>query len=146
MGREIRKVPSSWEHPKDEKEHFKPLFDWTYAEALKLHFLNELPGHLWPPICWQYLPEWFKCWPSRECYRPRWDDNEATHFQIYENVTEGTPVSPVFESLNEMKKWLLEQGFSERAASIFVKDGYAPTFIFSPEKGVSGMGIHSLDW
>jgi hypothetical protein len=106
MSREIRRVPPDWEHPKDEKGHYKPLFD-------RIHL---------------------------------WKKGEATHYQIYEDVSEGTPVSPIFASLDEMKTWLLEQGYSEKAASKFVKYGWAPSMIFSSEKGISGIGIHSLDW
>jgi len=27
MGREVRRVPASWQHPKDERGRFIPLFD-----------------------------------------------------------------------------------------------------------------------
>lgn len=145
MGREIRKVPANWEHPKNIHGHYQPMYDCTYREAVISHFKDELLWHLWPPKNWRYIKEWFECWPDRDYHRPRLDV-EPTHFQIYENVTEGTPASPVFESLGEMKEWLLEQGYSEKAASTFTESGYAPSFVFSSEKGVSGMGIHSLDF
>lgn len=143
MSREIRRVPPDWQHPKDERGHYKPLFDRTYAQRILSHIRHELPWAIKHP---RYLSEWLECWPDKEYCRPRWKRGEATHYQIYEDVTEGTPVSPVFESLEEMKAWLLGEGFSEKAASRFVQDGWAPSMIFAPGKGVSGIGIHSLDW
>lgn len=33
MGREIRRVPMDWEHPKDERGYFIPLFDRDYESV-----------------------------------------------------------------------------------------------------------------
>lgn len=41
-----------------------------------------------------------------EDYRPDWPKEEITHFQMYEDVTEGTPVSPVFATREELARWL----------------------------------------
>lgn len=71
-------------------------------------------------------------------------EEDATHYQIYEDVTEGTPVSPVFETLEEMKEWLLEEGHSEKATAKFIEYGWAPSFVVT-QSGVSGLGIDSLD-
>jgi hypothetical protein len=142
MSREIRRVPKDWEHPR-EAGHYKPLLDKSYSQAILDHIKGELPWYLRHP---RHLKEWFECWPDREYCRPHWSKSEATHYQIYEDVSEGTPVSPIFENLGEMKAWLLEQGFSEKASSKFIEDGWAPSMIFSPEKGLSGIGIHSLDY
>ena len=36
MGREIRRVPANWEHPKDERGNYKPLLDSDFeTEARK---------------------------------------------------------------------------------------------------------------
>lgn len=63
-------------------------------------------------------------------YRHRsWTPEEATHFQVYETVSEGTPVSPVLASLEEVKQWCIEQGYSEAAAQFFIENGSAFTFV-----------------
>lgn len=156
MGREIRRVPANWEHPTDERGRYRPLYDEDFATAAR-EWLNaciawdkgtakEFEKH--PeykneyPFYWQYDGNP----PDAEYYRPAWGEGEVTHYQIYENVSEGTPVSPVFATLDEMKVWLLSQGFSDKASSIFIKDGYAPSAIFMPGRGLSGVGIDSLDF
>jgi len=130
MGREIRRVPAGWEHPRDWRGHYIGMFDKTYEDA---------------------VAEWIEDGaddeekPGREWYRPAFTA-EATHYQIYETVSEGTSTSPVFASLDEMEAWLISEGFSAVAAARFVKDGWAPSFIMIPKHGVSGLGIHSLDF
>jgi hypothetical protein len=35
MGREVRRVPADWQHPKDERTgHFIPLFDGSFRQVL----------------------------------------------------------------------------------------------------------------
>lgn len=127
MSREIRRVPSDWQHPRD-SNGYKPLYDRSYETALQewVKYEEEDPK------------------PDPNYYRPKWEE-EPTHHQIYEGVTEGTPVSPVFASQDEMKDWLLSEGFSEHASSKFIEIGWAPSMVFSRNKGLSGPGIHSLD-
>jgi hypothetical protein len=59
---------------------------------------------------------------------------QLTHFQIYENVSEGTPVSPIFSSLQAIKTWLVTQGYSEGAAKQFIESGHAPMLVIK-QKG-----------
>jgi hypothetical protein len=53
----------------------------------------------------------------------------CTAYQIYENVTEGCPVSPVFDSGAKLVAWLVDQGVSPDAADAFLKQGFAPSFV-----------------
>jgi len=82
MGRKIRSVPPDWEHPKDWKGHYKPLFDRPYEPSAQ---------------------DWAGGPPDKEYYRPAWTEEEATAFQMYETVSEGTPVSPFFRHLTNSK-------------------------------------------
>ncbi len=59
--------------------------------------------------------------------------------QIYEDVSEGTPVSPVFGSQAEVRAWLIAQGVAFEAADEFLQRGSAPSFVFGPG-GVPGGG------
>ena len=144
MGREIRRVPPDWEHPRDDKGNYVPLFDGTHAEALR-EWQEGYDAWQTDPQSDCLFEEWEGPAPSPFDYHPEWS-RDPSCYQIYETVTEGTPVSPVFVSLNEMDTWLIEQGFSRKATSKFIKMGWAPSMVFVPGKGVSGLGIHSLDF
>ena len=150
MGREIRRVPPNWEHPRDRSGKYKPLYDEEYdtaAEEWFDAFLKWENGE--DPNREKYKTHYYWDWasgpPNKKYYRPAFID-EPTHYQIYETVSEGTPTSPIFATLNEMKDWLIREGYSETAAATFAEYGYAPSMVVSPTRGVSGIGIHSLDW
>ncbi len=152
MGREIRRVPKDWEHPKDDNGRYKPQFERTYKEAAEdwlkslSDFQGDVDGEKTEAIK-EYDTHYFWDWdggpPDKEYYMPEFE-SEATAYQIYENVSEGTPVSPVFETEAEMIEWLIEKGYTEKAASEFVKQGYAFSMMFSPSTGVVP-GIQSYD-
>ena len=152
MGREIRRVPKGWEHPKDTDGNYIPLYNETYAEALagwqeeKEKWDNKECDHATAETYEKYtFEEWHGSAPDPDYCRPEFGE-VATCYQIYQTVSEGTPASPVFDTLEEMEKWLLGQGYSEKAASQFTKTGWAPSMVVIPGRGVSGIGIHSLDW
>jgi len=87
-----------------------------------------LSWYLWPPKNWKHFKEWLTGFPSRGYNRPQWRNGKATHYQIYENVTEGTPVSPVFASLDDLIDWLMDnENVSRKAAERFAKDKYVPS-------------------
>ena len=170
MSREIRRVPLDWKHPENEScPHLNGL-DWSHKRHSSSHEFQY--GKCFRPILDKdfdtALQDWineYKLWkngehpnqedysyqeyaghpPNPEDYRPAWTPKEAIGYQIYETVSEGTPISPVFEILDEMKEWLLSEGYSEFASQKFIEDGWAPSMVFTSEKGVSAIGIHSLD-
>lgn len=172
MGREIRRVPPNWEHPKkmypDHRsarmvEGYRPLYDrdaqsawvewmeeytaWLGGEFARV--MTEYPeneyniNEPYPAFC-----EWHGQPPDPEYYRPRWTEGEATAYQVYETVSEGTPISPVFLTREELIDWLVNDGsgmgiggdskkMSRPAAERFVGAGSAPSMI------VDGRGIRS---
>lgn len=161
MGREIRRVPKGWIHPKKwypfpppGREGYAPLFDKPYGDAIDewireraLWVKGEHPDQATynSTSTWE---EWSGSAPQPEDYRPQWAVGEATCLQVYETVSEGTPVSPVFESKAELKAWLMSQGHSESSAEAFVNDGWAPSMVSAVGKDgqrVVAMGIDSLD-
>lgn len=73
MGREVRRVPADWEHPRDERGKFIPTYSWDM---------------------------------------PQWPENEATHYMMYEDTSEGTPISPAFATKEELARWLTDTGAS----------------------------------
>ena len=154
MSREIRRVPEGWEHPTGD-DGYIPMFDGSYADAAE-DWLRRLMAwesgedkdrehakdrHSGEAV--RYFWDWHDGPPDRHTYRPEFT-SEATHYQVYEAVSEGTPVSPVFPDVGSLRVWLLGQGHTEKAADLFIKGGYAPTMIF--HGGGVRMGIDSLDF
>lgn len=99
---------------------------------------------------------------DREYYKP-WSDEEATWFQVWETVSEGTPVTPPFETKDELIGYLVEHGdfwdqsrrregctsincdpWSRESAEAFVNGpGWAPSFVADSKgvrSGVEAMG------
>ena len=154
MSREIRKVPKGWEHPKNEEGRYIPLYGESFATAFNewydglQRWLNgtseDYDDRFYTRDARGYT-EYAGQSPDPERYRLQdWTEEEANCFQIYQTVSEGTPVSPVFESLEEMEKWLIKQGYSENAARNFCKEGYAMSASYTPENGFKE-DIHTLD-
>src|SRR4051812_14783374 len=107
MGREIRMVPPNWDHPKHDGR-LQPMFDRTFekeAAEWKSEFAAWERGER-PDFCTDdsrllEFWEWHGAPPDRAYYRP-WKDDEATWFQIWETVSEGTPVTPPFATRAEL--------------------------------------------
>jgi hypothetical protein len=57
-------------------------------------------------------------------------------FQIYEDVSEGTPVSPIFPTEEALRDWLGAKGDSFEAINSFIETGHAPSFVLDEEEGL----------
>lgn len=159
MGREIRKVPPNWKHPeKPEKNRvgmtaFQPMYDRTFEDAArewKADFAawerGERPSYYTDDGSNDEFWEYSGGPPDREYYRD-YADADATWFQVYETVTEGTPVTPPFATEDELIEHLVANGtwsdeydrragwetgpcgWPREAAEKFVKSGWAPSMI-----------------
>lgn len=157
MGREIRRVPLDWEHPKDEHGSYMRLYDKDYESAgvewekeydlwqqgQHPDQLSETWGNHLKEHGYRFFWEWSSP-PDKEYYRERkWSDEEAMGYQIYETISEGTPTSPVFATLEDMGTWLAKQGYSPSAVANFLKFQSAPSMMFSMQTGLVE-GIESL--
>lgn len=66
-------------------------------------------------------------------------------WQLWETVSEGSPVSPVFATSGELAAWMSDPGRGRdwvppEVAARFISDGWAPTMMSTPETGlVSGV-------
>lgn len=140
MGREIRKVPKGWEHSRDQHGKYKPMFEEPYIDALKewkqndrLWKLGKHPDQINYPEGTKdcTYADWAGDIPRKAYYNPsKWSDEQANCYQMYENVSEGTPVSPVFEQLKDLEDWLVEtKGYDRSYAKQFCEEGSAPTFV-----------------
>jgi hypothetical protein len=147
MGREIRMVPPNWEHPRDDHGHFQPMYDKTFADAAKgwkTEFAEWESGKR-PDYCEDAESRALEFWewhggpPDRVYYRP-YKSEDATWFQLWETVSEGTPVSPPFATREELADYLAVHGdywdhsrgnggWGKAAADAFVKVGWAPSLM-----------------
>lgn len=166
MGREIRRVPADWVHPVDSRGNEHPLYDESFDDACNewhaaMHrWLDGTYGNhkydLKPSAEFDHrtplgFVKWHGTLGDPDYYRPHWADEERTHYQLYETLSEGTPLSPVFASLDELAEWMITTpdpvwGFRnpEHVRAFCSEDGgYAPSMITSPSRGVhDGMAIY----
>lgn len=155
MGREIRRVPPDWEHPRTIDGSYLPLFDRSLDEAeaeWDREYHNWRASQPQRPDHWQRFIAYYGDPPSRhsELYRPGWTEDQATHYQVYENVSEGTPVSPVLPTTDAVVEWLVEHGaggivgpMTRQAAEKFVGYGSAPSLVIDSQgirSGAEAMG------
>jgi len=173
MGREVRRVPADWQHPKVTRpnylkgrmeERFQPMFDRPFAPAMR-EWIAEWEA--WergerPDYCDESnakLPfwEWSGPPPDPAYYRPDWPEESRTHLMMYEDTSEGTPISPAFATPEELARWLADNKASSFASDTATyeqwlqvcKGAYAPSAVYSPETGliigVAASGVSASD-
>ena len=133
MGREIRRVPANWQHPQKNGK-YKSLFDKDFDTALQ-EWLAEYEA-------WKKDPgdePFTETPPDPEYYRPKFES--AEWYQVYETVSEGTPVTPPFATKAEIIDYLSTHGdfwdqkrgdgaWSRQAAERFAEAEWAPSGVF----------------
>lgn len=88
--------------------------------------------------------------PNPDDYMPQWSPQEAMHIMMYENTTEGTPISPAFATPEELARWLTDNEASAFAGQTATyeqwlatcKRGWATSAVIAGgtiESGVSGL-------
>ena len=163
MGREIRRVPPHWEHPRytaDDAptercigEH-RQLYDEPYIPALE----RWIEAHRkWESgkdkgradSGMRFYAEYNGNPPDVAMYRPDWGDT-ATWYQVYQTVGEGSPVTPPFATQDELIDYLATHGdfwdqqrgnrpWSRANAERFVKStGHAPSLVVSNGRVMDG--------
>ena len=121
MGREIRRVPADWEHPKDDRGLLISLINSTFDDRGDPEEDDE--------------PEWYR----------RAFTSEPTHYQLYETVTEGTPLSPVFETKEELGIWMMANPDpvwgqrSQAAVDAFLESEWSISMMGIGNKVIDGM-------
>ncbi len=151
MGRELAKVPENWEHPKSMrawgKVDYHPMFRRSYAEALKewqedkaKWDRGEFPDYADADSKLLSYEEWAGEAPDIEYYAP-FNEDECTWYQVWETVSEGTPVTPPFATQQELIEYLVAKGdfwdqqrgdapWSRESATNFVMgSGWAPSLV-----------------
>lgn len=85
MGYQLRMVRPDWVHPKDQNNKYIPLYDSSEKnermnKSENIYYEND------------FMPDWKK--------------EEATHYMMYETISEGTPISPIFSTQEELAEFL----------------------------------------
>lgn len=118
MGCEIRKVPKDWEHPQEWNTLYNEMKNKPLFEGKNGAFKKDAGEWMEGCIKWhqgihpdqkeeaydnknKYCWEWFGSPPEPKEYMPDFGDN-ATHLMLFETTSEGTPISPAFETLDEV--------------------------------------------
>ncbi len=153
MGREVRRVPADWQHPKKQvayhvhaDERYIPLFPGEKYQSR----VDE-----WDEECAKWKAGWRPKYctsaenqamtyeqyagqrPHRDDYMPNWPAEQRTHLMMYEDTSEGTPISPAFETPEELARWLVDNNasaFADNGASYegwlrVARGGYAPSLV-----------------
>lgn len=142
-------VPKDWQHPKSDDDCYIPLMDrfldrvseWDAGhEKWQQGFRDDFRGG-WKPLSDDELSmtyeEWSGARPDPDEYMPQWRDEERTHLMMYEDTTEGTPLSPAFETPEELARWLADnnasaigyQGATYEHWLAMIGDGWAPSMV-----------------
>jgi hypothetical protein len=161
MGREVRMVPPDWKHPKDDRGHYIPLLGASFEERLAAWELGNAKWSEglrddynggWMPIGdveSKTYADWDGEKPEAADYMPTFPAGSATHLMMYEDVSEGTPISPAFATPEELAQWLTENkanagGFSTATYEGWLrvcKGGYAPSFVLDSKGMRSGVDM-----
>jgi hypothetical protein len=81
-------------------------------------------------------------WPTAEAkaHYEAWESTpppEGEGWQLWETVSEGSPVSRVYATEQEFVWGLvMDHGYSEEGARAFAKSGWAPSFVMDSERGL----------
>ena len=165
MGREVRRVPADWQHPTngryangevryvalfDGKDYDRRVREWDEEAAKWAEGLcRDYATNGWKPIGEvksATYAEWNGERPDAADYMPRWTDAERTHLMMYEDTSEGTPISPAFETPEELARWLADNGasaFGSETADYeawlrVARGGWAPSLVVTQHSDGTG--------
>lgn len=162
MGREVRMVPADWRHPKEYNHYrraneYKPMHyrDWAEeaaewdAEREKWE-RGELPDYASADDAGTPYDQWAGPRPYSSDYMPNWPADQRTHYMMYEDTSEGTPISPAFATPEELAAWLFENNasaFGGQTGSYegwlrIAKGGLAPSMVI--QNGVMTSGVDAF--
>jgi hypothetical protein len=89
------------------------------------------------------------------CPQTKIDPPTGEGWQMWEDVTEGSPISPVFATPEELARWLADTGASacgsdtatyEQWLAVITGPGWAPTMVVRPDTGlISGVAAMAAE-
>lgn len=148
MSRAVRRVPMDWKHPMmwspiwDTNMHavqakyvFKPLLNRRYEDDLAYFKKSPEDFDFTEPDPNDYMPDFGS------------DPLDRLGYCMYEETSEGTPISPVFETVEKLASWLAKNNasaFGNNTATYeqwldTCRRGWAPSLIFDEQGLRSGV-------
>ena len=155
---------------------YQPMYDRTAVKSFEdwLENFELFKSEEMEEVCKEYgydsrdayavFCDYYGSPPDPIYYRPSWEESNATWLQVYETVSEGTPVSPPFETPEELVDYLVENGdfwdqrrranpnrfsvincdpWPRDRAEEFVRSGWAISFVIDSNglrSGVAALG------
>jgi hypothetical protein len=94
-----------------------------------------------------------EAYPGQRAEAEAWeptDPPEGEGWQLWETVSEGSPISPVCATADELAAWMSDPARGDRwvpaeAARKFIDAGWAPTFVGTPGRGLVS-GVEHVGW
>ncbi len=166
MGREIRRVPANYKHPQKLNERTgdmddASMYDRTFEQAtaewdaewaewqagVRPDYFDKTDEN---DATIAFFSEWHGLRPNDPSEYRQWSDEDATWFQVWQTVSEGSPTTPPFATIEELTTYLADHGdgvdqfgtayagptFGQRRepqawgrarAEAFTNSGYAPS-------------------
>lgn len=141
MSFRVRRVPPYWEHPRDSEGKFIPHYE-------RFPFTADEIEELLSDGTFTNTPPHYGC-----NIMPQWPDSERTHYQMYECVNEGIPVSPPLESPERLARWLADNfvevgegvGFTyDEWLAVIRRGSSLATFAIDITTGETTSGVRAL--
>jgi len=91
-----------------------------------------------------------EAYPGQRADAEAWEPTDPPNgdgWQLWETVSEGSPISPVFATSDELASWMSDPERGDRwvppaVAAKFIADGWAPSFIGSVSTGL----VSGVEW
>lgn len=125
MVRQVRKVPKDWQHPIEfvgsmNKIRFVAMYEWKDLSEEMNEWDDEeakwkrgvRPDYINPEYSKLSYEEYAGRRPDYTYLMPCWSEGEKTHYMMYETCREGCPISPAFETPEELARWLVDNNAS----------------------------------
>jgi hypothetical protein len=135
MGREVRKVPRGWKHPVDKNGRYIPLFTGYEKDRKEYEKVKAQDGE-------QAAVEWFGTPVTPDRYMlVGVPEDKCTQYAMYEITSEGTPISPGFDTHEQLAQYLADTGASAFAGDpasyeawlSTIRAGSAPSAVMYPD-------------
>ncbi len=154
MSREVRRVPLDWQHPREIDPYAarrRQMIELSRAlggqpvESRPSRLLG--PDERFVPLLPRSILAYYEAGEeprSEDTLMPDWSDRTDLGWCLYETVTEGTPVTPVFATAEELVEYLATVGqdhddvpYRRAAAEALVRHGSSCGSMV----GVPGVGL-----
>ena len=155
MSREVRRVPLDWQHPMVWAERWDKDRQCVRPMLVPRALADDFSGAV---AKWERDGRDVAERPDPLDYMPDFSDRDPASLGwcMYETCSEGTPISPVLGSPEELARWLTDNGASAFGYSTATyeqwlnvcRGGWAPSAVAMPGVGlVSGVAASALmDW